>query len=346
MAMSAELNSVERVRRTIAGETPDRVPVIPLIISHTMALAGIGNDRYAMDPGAALQAQILAWQTYGYDGFHVTSDNWILPSMLGCHIRFFPDQPPIATHKILQDSKDLSLLPRIETGREDRGAYKVEFTRLAVETVGDRAYLKTCFDQGPFTLASALRGIERLMLDLYDDPQFVFDLLEICTDAVVKLARACAAAGCHALTFGDSTSGLMSRHLFERFAFPFEKRVIEGLSDLGIPVFLHNCGDIAHIFDLMVATGASGLEVDYQHGIGYYKERSQGKICLQGNIAPSAVLFQGSAADVREACRIAIAEGKPGSRFILSSGCEVPRDTPAANMRALVQAAKDFGRYE
>jgi uroporphyrinogen decarboxylase len=344
--MPAELNAAERVRRTIAGETPDRVPVVPLIISHTMKLAGTGNDRYAQDPHAALQAQIKAWQFYGYDGFHVTSDNWILPSMLGCPIQFFPDQPPIATRRVLDDCKDLSLLRPVESGMEDRGAYKVEFTRLAVAAVGDQAYLKTCFDQGPFTLASAVRGIEKLMLDLYDDPQFVYDLLGICTHAVIRLARACAQAGCHALTFGDSVAGLLSRPLFERFAFPFEKQVIEGLADLGIPVFLHNCGDIAHIFELMVATGAPGLEVDYQHSIEYYKGRSGGKVCLQGNIAPSGVLFQGDEAGVREACRAAIAEGKPGSRFILSSGCEVPRDTPVENMRAMVQAARDFGYYE
>ena len=224
--------------------------------------------------------------------------------------------------------------------------FKVEATRLAAEAVGDRCFLKTCFDQGPFSLATAVRGIETLMLDCADDPQFVFDLLEICTDAVIKFARACGRAGCHALTFGDSTAGLLSRPLFERYAFPFEKQVIEALADLEIPVFLHICGDTAHIIDLMATTGAAGLEVDYQHDIAYYKQRTGGRVCLQGNIEPSGVLFRGTSQQVREACRKAIEQGKPGSRFILSSGCEVPRDTPAANLRAMIQTAQEFGRYE
>lgn len=344
--MSTELNAVERVRRAIAGETPDRVPVIPLIIHHTMRLANVRYDHYAQDPDLLVRTQLNAWKTYGYDGFHVTSDNWVLPSALGCPIQFYPDQPPTAARRILAETKDLKVLTRPQTGREGRMGFKVEATRLAAAAVGQQAYLKTCFDQGPFSLATAVRGIEQVMLDCYDDPQFVFDLLEITTDAVIKFARACGQAGCHALTFGDSTAGLMSRKLFEKFAFPFEKRVIEGLADLGIPVFLHICGDTAHIIDLMVATGAPGLEVDYQHDIGFYKEKTGGRVCLQGNIEPSGILFQGNPTQVEVACRKAIEQGKPGSRFILSSGCEVPRDTPAENIRVLVESAKKYGAYD
>jgi uroporphyrinogen decarboxylase len=344
--MANELTSLERVRRVMAGEMPDRVPVIPLIIHHTMKLANVRYDLYACDPALLVSTQVNAWLKYGYDGFHVTSDNWILPSALGCPIQFFPNQPPTAARRILADSKELNILARPNTGTEGRMAFKVEATRLAAQAVGDRCYLKTCFDQGPFSLATAVRGIEKVILDCYDDPQFVYDLLEICTDAVIKFALACGKAGCHALTFGDSTAGLLNRKLFEKFAFPFEKQVIEALQVLDIPVFLHICGDTSHIIDLMVTTGASGLEVDYQNDISSYRQITCDAICLQGNIEPSGVLLQGTPETVSEACRKAIEQSLPGGRFILSSGCEVPRDTPAENIQAMVAAAKRYGQYQ
>lgn len=343
--MPTELNSVERVRRAIAGQTPDRVPFIPLIIHHAIKLADVRYDHYARDPKLLVDTQISAWQRYGYDGFHITCDNWILPAALGCPIQFFPDQPPTAARRVLAESKDLALLTRPKTGTEGRMGFKVQATRLAAEAIGNLCYLKTCFDQGPFSLATAVRGVERLMMDCYDDPQFVFDLIEICTDAVIKFARACGRAGCHALTFGDSVAGLLNRQLFEEFAFTFEKQVVAALADLDIPVFLHICGDTGHIFDLIVATGAQGLEVDYQHSIAYYKEKAAGKVCLQGNLEPSGVLLQGTAEQVWQQSRKAIEQGKPGSRFILSSGCEVPRDTPPENIEAMLQACKQYGRY-
>ena len=212
----------------------------------------------ARDPRLLVAAHVRAWEVYGYDGFHVTCDNWILPSALGCPIQFFSDQPPTGGTPILARSKDLNLLTRPKTGTEGRMGFKVQATRLAAEAVGNRCFLKTCFDQGPFSLATAVRGIERLMLDCMDDPQFVLDLLEICTEAVIKFARACGQAGCHALTFGEATAGLLSRRLFEQFAFPYQQRVIDSLADLGIPVFMHICGDTSHIIDLMAATGATG----------------------------------------------------------------------------------------
>jgi uroporphyrinogen decarboxylase len=343
--MPVEMNSVERVRRTIAGETIDRVPVVALIIHHAMKLSGVRYDEYARNPRLLVDTQIRAWQTYGYDGFHVTCDNWVLPSALGCEIQFYPDQPPTAATRVLARTKDLGKLQRPRTGREGRMGFKVEATRLAAEAVGDRCYLKTCFDSGPFSLASAVRGIENLMLDCIDDPPFVEDLLEICTDAVIRFARACGRAGCHALTFGDSTAGLLSRNLYERFALPYEKRVVEALADLGLPVFLHICGDTAHIIDLMPATGAQGLEIDYQHDIAFYRQKTGGRVCLQGNIEPAGVLCRGKPENVRDTCRIAVGQGMAGGRFILSAGCEIPRDTPPENLHALVQAAKDFGNY-
>ena len=344
--MPPERNSVERVLTTIAGQTPDRVPVIPLMIHHAVKLAGYSLGQCAQDPRLLIDAHIRAWQTYQYDGFHVSCDNWILPSALGCPIQFFSNQPPAPKARPLADTTDLNRLTRPRTGTEGRMGFKVEATRLAARTVGDRCFLMTCFDQGPFTLATAVRGIENVMLDCYDNPQFIFDLLEICTDAVIKFARACGQAGCHALTFGDATAGLLSRDLFKRFGLPYEKRVIAALEDLGIPVFLHICGDVAHIVDLMATTGATGLEIDYQHDIAFYREKVGSRICLKGNIEPSGVLYQGSPEEVRESCRGAIQQSMPAGRFILSSGCEVPCDTPAANVRALVAASREFGHSE
>jgi uroporphyrinogen decarboxylase len=139
---------------------------------------------------------------------------------------------------------------------------------------------------------------------------------------------------------------LLSRRLYEQFAFPYEKRVMAGLRDLGIPVFLHICGDTAHIIDLMAATGATGLEVDYQHDIAYYRQKTNDSVCLQGNIEPAGVMYHGTPEQVRNACRIALQQADPRGRLILSGGCEIPRDTPAENLHALVAAAREVGPHD
>ena len=63
---------------------------------------------------------------------------------------------------------------------------------------------------------------------------------------------------------------------------------------------------------------------------------------LAGNIDPGEDLAQRHAGvGGRGDCRNAIAEAGP--RYIIAAGCEVPRDTPPENVRALRDYARAAG---
>jgi uroporphyrinogen decarboxylase len=337
------VNSVERCLRAIRLEEPDRVPVIPLIISHAAQMCNVPFCDYNRNPKLIVECQAAAWRRYGYDGIHVTTDNWILPEALGVPVQFHPDLPPTGLARPLAGTKDLSALPRVAEAKfAARMGLLPEATRYARELLRDACFIKTNFDQGPFSLASAVRGIDKLMVDLRDDEAFVFDLLEICTEMVFELGLAVGEAGAHAITFGDAVAGLVSRKDYIRFAFPFEKSVVERLrARLGIPVFLHICGKTTHIVDYMAATGADCLELDYQNDFAAMKREVGAKTCLEGNLDPVGVLLSGTPDTVYGQSLELIRAAGAGGGFILSPGCEVPRDTPPGNIDAMVGAAAD-----
>ena len=340
------MNSVERCFRAIRHDPPDHTPVIPLIISHAAQLAGVPFWTYNRDPKVIVDCQAAAWRKYGYDGIHVTTDNWILPEALGVPVQFYPDLPPTGLARPLAGTKDLSALrPLAEAKSAGRMGLLPEATSYARELLGDSCFIKTNFDQGPFSLASAVRGIEQLMIDLSDDEQFVFDLLEVCTEMVFHLGRAVGRARPHAVTFGDSVAGLISRKDFIKFAFPAEQEVVRRLhAALDVPVFLHICGNASHILDYMAATGADALELDHFNDFTEVQQQVGSVVCLEGNLDPTRVLFQGTPELVREkSVELIRAAGTDGG-LILSSGCEVPRDTPPANILAMVQAAREYAR--
>ena len=110
MTSGNEMSATERVARAIARRRPDRVPIVALMIHHAIRLARLRYDQCARDPAMLVRAHLAAWKAYGYDGFHVTCDNWVLPSALGCGVQFFPDQPPTALSRVLADTKDLARL--------------------------------------------------------------------------------------------------------------------------------------------------------------------------------------------------------------------------------------------
>ncbi len=69
------------------------------------------------------------------------------------------------------------------------------------------------------------------------------------------------------------------------------------------------------------------------------------KIILKGNLHTSDVMLNGSVEDVIRASKNAIDAGAAGGRFILSTGDQVPRDTPDANIFAVVETARTYGKY-
>jgi uroporphyrinogen decarboxylase len=64
-------------------------------------------------------------------------------------------------------------------------------------------------------------------------------------------------------------------------------------------------------------------------------------VCLEGNLDPSRVLLQGTPELVLEESRKLISAAGTEGSLILSSGCEVPRDTLPANILAMVHAARE-----
>jgi len=335
------MNPVERTLAAIRCEVCDRIPVIPLIIQHALEVARIPHARYSSDPEALASAQIAAWEAYGYDGFHITSDNYVVSEVLGNRVLLPYDDPPQKVYTCLAETKELSTLRRdFDPLTAMRMPVLIGATRIARKKVGGRAFLKANCDSGPFSVASSLRGAENLFYDLYDDEQFVFDLMEIAAEAIIRYARALAAAGADAITYGESTGSLVSRGMFEKFILPINAHVVGEIKKTGLPVFYHMCGKVDHLVDLMAETGADALELDSFTDLAVAYEKTKGKLCIEGTVDTVSTLLRGTSRAVYDESRRVI-EIAGGRGLILSSGCELPRKTPPENVRAMLLAAGD-----
>jgi uroporphyrinogen decarboxylase len=69
------------------------------------------------------------------------------------------------------------------------------------------------------------------------------------------------------------------------------------------------------------------------------------RITLKGNLHTTAVMLRGTVDDVVRAAKQAIDDAAAGGRFILSTGDQCGRDTPDANIRAMIETARTYGRY-
>ncbi|MCA9987093.1 MAG: hypothetical protein KDE59_22445, partial [Anaerolineales bacterium] len=87
------------------------------------------------------------------------------------------------------------------------------------------------------------------------------------------------------------------------------------------------------------------LELDYKVNMPRVKELVRGQATVLGPIDPSGVMALGTPAMVTDAAREAIEVLGEGGGLILGPGCALPPKTPAENIHALMEAAREFGHY-
>ncbi|MEM3677471.1 MAG: uroporphyrinogen decarboxylase family protein [Candidatus Bathyarchaeia archaeon] len=341
--MGGGMNPRDRVLEALNLREPDRVPVVPFIISFAAKYAGIKFIEYCRDPRRLSKAQLLTAEEFGVDAVYVDSDAVVEAEAFGADVVYFEDEVPSMGSPRVKSIEDVEALGMPDPLRDGRMPVWIEATRILSGEAGDRLGVFTNIN-GPFQVAAQLRGITGMCMDMYRNPELVERLLETTTEAAVRFAQAEVEAGSDAIVMGESLASpnLISPRQFERFVLPYDRKVI---SEVDAPFLLHICGDATLIIDLMVATGTRFLEVDTPVDLAKIREKYDNRVGIRGNVSTS-LLLSGTPGEVEEAAKQCIAKAAKGGGFILGSGCEVPKNTPPANLKAMVKAAEIHGAYQ
>lgn len=196
-------------------------------------------------------------------------------------------------------------------------------------------------------MASQLRGVEAILIDLIERPQWVEWLLEYTTQVGLVFGQALVKVGTHAISVGEATCSpsFISPVMYRRFIVPWHERLIKELHQAGCEtVIMHICGDSLPIIPDVARTGADMLDIDAVVDPCEAARAAEGQIVFRGNLNPAETLFGGSPELVEEKCRQLLTTVQSGgcARFILSSGCDIPTGTPEENIEAMVRISRDI----
>jgi MtaA/CmuA family methyltransferase len=208
---------------------------------------------------------------------------------------------------------------------------RVESVGKLAEAVG-RTHSVLGWVEGPLAEYADLRGVERAMLDLIDKPELYLAAGEVVVENAMAFARAQIAAGADMIGIGDAAASLVGPALYRDLVLPLETRLIAAIHDAGAAAKLHICGNTAPIVGLMVQTGADVIDLDWMVPLDEARGTVGPGVTLCGNFDPVGVLLKGTPQTVAAAAHECLRKGGP--RFILMPGCEVPPETPEANIRA------------
>ncbi len=340
----------ERAFAAIRGETPDTVPIQMDSFLFCARLTGKPYGDVFRDPRLLAESQLRAQELVGLDIIDMETGVAALAEACGCAVEYPADAAPWVTRPVFREASGPEILRRLASARppEPAGspslAVMIEAVRILARKTGADVLLKAEADQGPFSLAAGLVGMDRFLEDLADGGEHVIALLDFAAEACSAYASALREAGAEVIVMGDSFAGpdVVSPKTYAQLAFPREKKVISRAHSCGALYSLHICGNVDSIIAKVVETGADIIEIDEKTDLASASRAAAGKACLLGAVSPR-ILRNGSPGEVEEETARVMRSMKGNPRFILSPGCSLAGDTPVENVRAFVRAGRELG---
>ena len=312
----------------------DRLPLMPITMMFAAVQTGARYRDYCTDYRVLVEGQIRTAEAFGFDYVNTMSDPAREAADCGATVEYFDSQPValVEDQALLADKTKLASLKIPDPLGGGRMHNALKGLALFKERVGKDKMIEGWIE-GPIAEGADLRGINTLMMDFFDDPPFVRDLFAFVIELELRFAREQLRAGADVIGVGDAAASLVGPDIYEEFVWPYERKLVDGIHALGGKVRLHICGNTRLILERIGKLGCDIVDLDSMAPISEARQKMGPDTILLGNLNPVTVLRNGDPAGVTAA--IAECHHQAGPRFIVGAGCEVPRDTPPENLRAL-----------
>ncbi|MBP1908957.1 uroporphyrinogen decarboxylase family protein [Methanolobus bombayensis] len=367
--MPEEMTSKERFVNALEFKEVDRVPLGYLWFGAGNAVLDRMNasmeDVYYSAKGIA-RAQILAREMYHHDN---VMSPWgcllVEAEAMGAKINIKKDGYPSIAEFPLKSAKEYENIDPIVMERSERSRTIERSISLLKEQLGDEVFI-SCALLTPLMLASQLMDGSRMFIEMMKDTDNFHSLLDVLTDSCITFADMLLDAGADGafIENGGSTSDLFSLEMAKEFGFDYSKKLYSHIQDRGGYVISHNCANHAfHELEMALEPDALNFffgnveTLDKKYGVDClklhnhnhtgcskrycfrdFREFSDQDICLMGNINPYAFSFGGGkniGTEVKSCM-----DAAPDKGFILSTGCELPLNTPPEEMMILWESMR------
>lgn len=361
---------------------PDRVPVAP-DISNMIPCRLTGKpfwEIYYFGDPPLWQAYIDAVRYFGFDGWFTegdmqyqwpgssyqaiedirkTADRWVVRyrgRIDDCRYTYettFPiADPPTETEKIIKDIEAQWEL--IEKLFAPPIGYNPSRLKQQRAVVGESAAFGITVGYPGFHswFGRFAGGLEALSYAYMDHHDLIMKMRELHEQQVVAQMEMILSERPDFVLLGASgTITMQSPRIARELSLPTIKKLTAMAKQAGIPTMIHSCGKER----ILVKWCAEETDLNCINplemppmgdcDLAEIKQSFGDRLALMGNLHTTQTMLFGSPQDVRRASLEAILAAGENGGFILSTGDQCGRDTPDANIRAMVETVKEYGHY-
>jgi len=338
-----EYTGKDHVKAAFRRTFTDRVPCYPIIGLGGIAWFGVKPRDFLKDPKVLAKTIIRYYEQFEPDIAVLMTDLLMEAEAIGTEVEFAEDIGVQVRKHVLEDKANLSKLKVPDARKDARFPYYLEGLQRVMEVVKDAPVSANCV--GPWSIAGYLRGLETLILDSFDDPDWVHELMKFTTEVVKQVTSAIKDAGA-GLGFSEAacSCSVISPEMYRTFIKPYHSNLVDYFKERKAGLTLHICGYIDPIMEDLIGVGLAGLSIDAPSSLEKMMEIAQKKVVVIGNVDVK-ILAWGTKEDVEKEVRRCIDTAAKCSAYILSTSCEVAPGTPMENVEHMMRVAKEYGQY-
>ena len=203
---------------------------------------------------------------------------------------------------------------------------------------------------GPLTVANGIRGTT-IFEDMLVDENYYHQLMDLVTSAIIMRIRAWRKylgldpRPLHGW-FADDAVQFLSTRMYREKVLPYHRRYYEALFGPG-PHSIHLCGNVQrHLPTFVKELNVKSFDTGFPINFNTLRDEVGEDVEIQGGIPVSNLLNDTPAEIERRAKEILESGIRRGGRFIMKEANDLAPCVPLANLQAMYQVTRTYGKYE
>ncbi len=263
---------------------------------------------------------------------------------LGQYTVFPVDDSATVEQEVVYTADDIERLKHISLradGRVRSYADTVSFMKKYFKPRVVGAYVS-----GPYTLAGLLIGASNAATYSILDPVFLHKVCELATEKISEYAQWLIEVGADILCVLEPSGVMLGPEQFQEFSARYIQKIHEYIGT-SVPLVYHVCGNSMHIIPTMCNSGIQAISIDSQEAgvdIRLVAETIPRNVVIIGNLCPTGTILHGTVDEVKEETLRLLELLEPFPNFLLSTGCDLPKQVPVKNIEAFIEIGREYRR--
>jgi uroporphyrinogen decarboxylase len=341
----------ERYMTALRCEEPDRVPLGDWHVD------GLPKEKFLGRKISTLQDEVEFWHTAGFD--FITASSGILEPVRApegmttkgeaVHTEYgdrIPREWAQEHEGVIMDWEGFEKFNWPTVDNFDLSKWDVYDKILPSGMKGilllGKIYTTIWMFMGAEVFFGALKNNEELIAAMFDKVgRIQFDTF------LRVIEHPCVGAVLNPDDIAHNTGLLVDPKYLRKYLFPWYKKMGDVCRDKGLGFIFHSDGNCTEAMDDLVDCGFHAFNPIQPNAMDIVevKKKWGDKVCLIGNLNLDSTLTLGTPEDVRAEVYERIRTIGPGGGYMVASSNSITDYVPLANMKAMIDATFEFGRY-